>query len=54
LRQVGIETAAVKWPNDIIVNFRKLAGILIETQGDMLGPSVAVIGIGLNYRLQIK
>ena len=51
LRQVGIKGAAVKWPNDIIVNFRKLAGILIETQGDMLGPSVAVIGIGLNYRL---
>jgi BirA family biotin operon repressor/biotin-[acetyl-CoA-carboxylase] ligase len=52
LRQAGIAGAAVKWPNDIIVNFRKLAGILIETQGDMLGPSVAVIGIGLNYRLQ--
>jgi BirA family transcriptional regulator, biotin operon repressor / biotin---[acetyl-CoA-carboxylase] ligase len=52
LRQVGVGDAAVKWPNDIIVNFRKLAGILIETQGDMLGPSVAVIGIGLNYRLQ--
>jgi BirA family biotin operon repressor/biotin-[acetyl-CoA-carboxylase] ligase len=52
LRQVGIEAAAVKWPNDIVVNFRKLAGILIETQGDMLGPCVAVIGIGLNYRLQ--
>jgi BirA family biotin operon repressor/biotin-[acetyl-CoA-carboxylase] ligase len=52
LRQVGIASAAVKWPNDIIVNFRKLAGILIETHGDMLGPSAAVIGIGLNYRLQ--
>lgn len=52
LREAGISNAAVKWPNDIIVNFHKLAGILIETQGDMLGPSVAVIGIGLNYRLQ--
>ncbi len=29
----------------------KLAGILIEAQGDMLGPSVVVIGIGLNLRL---
>ncbi len=51
LRKVGIQGAAVKWPNDVIVNFHKLAGILIETQGDMLGPSAAVIGIGLNYRL---
>jgi len=30
---------------------RKLAGILIELQGDMLGPSAAVIGIGLNVKL---
>lgn len=30
----------------------KLAGILIETQGDMLGPSAVVIGIGLNLSLQ--
>ena len=52
LREAGIADAAVKWPNDIIIKFRKLAGILIETQGDMLGPSVAVIGVGLNYRLQ--
>ena len=29
----------------------KLAGILIEAQGDMLGPSLVVIGIGLNLRL---
>jgi BirA family biotin operon repressor/biotin-[acetyl-CoA-carboxylase] ligase len=29
----------------------KLAGILIEMQGDMLGPSTAVIGIGVNLRL---
>jgi BirA family transcriptional regulator, biotin operon repressor / biotin---[acetyl-CoA-carboxylase] ligase len=31
--------------------FAKLAGILIEVQGDMEGPSQAVIGIGLNLRL---
>jgi BirA family biotin operon repressor/biotin-[acetyl-CoA-carboxylase] ligase len=29
----------------------KIAGILIEAQGDMLGPSFVVIGIGLNLRL---
>ncbi len=51
LRGVGISRAQVKWPNDIWVDGQKLAGILIETQGDMLGPSAAVIGIGINYRL---
>jgi BirA family biotin operon repressor/biotin-[acetyl-CoA-carboxylase] ligase len=34
-----------------VVDFRKLAGILVETSGEMQGPSVAVIGVGVNYRL---
>lgn len=51
LRSCGVERAQVKWPNDLVVDFRKLAGILIETSGEMQGPSVAVIGVGLNWRL---
>jgi BirA family biotin operon repressor/biotin-[acetyl-CoA-carboxylase] ligase len=34
-----------------VADFRKLAGILVETSGEMQGPSVAVIGVGVNYRL---
>lgn len=41
----------LKWPNDVLVGFRKLAGILVEIQGDIQGPSFAVVGIGLNVRL---
>ncbi|MHB8914808.1 MAG: biotin--[acetyl-CoA-carboxylase] ligase [Thiobacillus sp.] len=41
----------LKWPNDVLVDFRKLAGILVEIQGDIQGPSFAVVGIGLNVRL---
>jgi len=41
----------VKWPNDIYCRDRKLGGILIETSGSVLGPSAAVVGVGLNYRL---
>ena len=52
LRKAGVNDAMLKWPNDVIVNGEKLAGILIETQGDMLGPTAAVIGVGLNVRLQ--
>ena len=41
----------LKWPNDILAGFRKLAGILVEIQGDALGPAWAVIGIGINRRM---
>ncbi|MGE5319249.1 MAG: biotin--[acetyl-CoA-carboxylase] ligase [Hyphomicrobiaceae bacterium] len=44
-------TARLKWPNDILVDYRKLAGILVEVQGDMHGAAFAVVGIGLNVRL---
>jgi len=40
----------VKWPNDVLLDGRKLAGILIETQGDMLRAASAVIGIGVNVQ----
>lgn len=51
LRGAGLERAQVKWPNDVVCDFRKLAGVLIETSGEIQGPTVAVIGVGLNYRL---
>lgn len=50
LRKVGAHDAQLKWPNDVVLPGGKLAGILIEMQGDVLGPSVAVIGIGINVR----
>lgn len=47
LRALGV-AAWVKWPNDVLLGDAKLAGILIETQGDVLSGATAVIGIGLN------
>jgi BirA family biotin operon repressor/biotin-[acetyl-CoA-carboxylase] ligase len=38
----------IKWPNDLLINDRKLAGTLIELQSDSKGLLSAVIGIGLN------
>lgn len=43
--------ARLKWPNDVLVGHRKLAGILVEVQGDMHGAAFAVVGMGLNVRL---
>jgi BirA family transcriptional regulator, biotin operon repressor / biotin---[acetyl-CoA-carboxylase] ligase len=51
LRAQGVREAALKWPNDVIVDHHKLAGVLIETQGDMLGPTAATIGCGINVKL---
>jgi len=41
----------VKWPNDLVVGWKKLAGVLIETK--ISGPELvyAIIGIGLNVNL---
>ena len=41
----------LKWPNDVLVDYRKLAGILVEVQGDLHGSAFAVVGIGLNVRM---
>jgi BirA family transcriptional regulator, biotin operon repressor / biotin---[acetyl-CoA-carboxylase] ligase len=38
---------ALKWPNDLLCTGRKIAGILIEGEGD---PVVAAVGIGVNCR----
>jgi BirA family biotin operon repressor/biotin-[acetyl-CoA-carboxylase] ligase len=51
LRQLGIDDAGLKWPNDIYWRGRKLAGILIEVSGESSGPCHAVIGLGLNVYL---
>jgi BirA family transcriptional regulator, biotin operon repressor / biotin---[acetyl-CoA-carboxylase] ligase len=48
LREFGIEAAGLKWPNDILVNNAKLAGILIDIVGEAAGPCAVVIGVGVN------
>lgn len=51
LERAGVAGVGVKWPNDLVHDWRKLGGILVETSGEMLGPTAAVVGIGINYRL---
>lgn len=41
-------TIRIKWPNDMMVNSKKIAGILIENQVQGNSFSSAVVGIGLN------
>ncbi len=51
LRKKGVESAKLKWPNDILINGRKLCGILLEMHGESHGPYVIVIGVGLNINM---
>jgi BirA family biotin operon repressor/biotin-[acetyl-CoA-carboxylase] ligase len=51
LRRLGARGIALKWPNDLMLNRRKLGGILIETLPSGSG-SLVIVGIGINCREQ--
>lgn len=51
LQALGLDGHALKWPNDVLVGGRKLAGILLEVSGEAGGPATAVIGVGVNLHL---
>jgi BirA family transcriptional regulator, biotin operon repressor / biotin---[acetyl-CoA-carboxylase] ligase len=50
LRALGAARAALKWPNDLLVDGAKLGGILVETRASGSAAPCAVIGIGINLR----
>ena len=54
IARVCYARAVIKWPNDVLIEERKVAGILIETSHDALGQMLAVIGIGLNVNGHIE
>lgn len=47
----GQSGITLKWPNDVLLDGRKLAGILLEVQGDMEGACHVVVGVGVNTLL---
>ncbi|MBB3170169.1 bifunctional biotin--[acetyl-CoA-carboxylase] ligase/biotin operon repressor BirA [Simiduia aestuariiviva] len=51
LRSAGLVAVGLKWPNDLLVDGRKLGGILLEMTGDPAGECQVVIGIGLNVQM---
>ena len=51
LTRLGATGVALKWPNDIYLADRKLAGILIEMRSEFGGPCLIVIGLGMNIAL---
>ena len=51
LQSFGIEDLGVKWPNDIYLNNKKLAGVLIEMSGQADSECHLVVGIGINISM---
>lgn len=51
LEQLGVTGAGLKWPNDVLHERRKLAGLLLEVSGEQSGPSRVVLGLGMNVSL---
>ncbi|MGC0861935.1 bifunctional biotin--[acetyl-CoA-carboxylase] ligase/biotin operon repressor BirA [Pantoea agglomerans] len=52
LRSLGADDVRVKWPNDIYLNDRKLAGILVELTGKTGDAAQIVIGAGINLAMR--
>ncbi|MFP8965515.1 bifunctional biotin--[acetyl-CoA-carboxylase] ligase/biotin operon repressor BirA [Pokkaliibacter sp. CJK22405] len=52
LHRLGVEGVELKWPNDVLIDNKKVSGILIEVSGETEGECHVVIGIGLNVEMQ--
>lgn len=51
LESLGVQGVELKWPNDVWVQGRKLAGVLVEAGGDVSGECFAVVGVGINVKM---
>ncbi len=52
IQSLGAENVRVKWPNDLYLNDRKLAGILVELTGKTGDAAQIVMGAGINLGMR--
>jgi len=50
IQQVTMLQPKLKWPNDVMLNGSKLAGILVELQTGNATQSTVIVGVGINVR----
>jgi BirA family biotin operon repressor/biotin-[acetyl-CoA-carboxylase] ligase len=53
LRELGVSGVGLKWPNDVLVGQKKIAGILLELVGDPADVCHVVLGVGINVNMQM-
>ncbi|WP_417690012.1 bifunctional biotin--[acetyl-CoA-carboxylase] ligase/biotin operon repressor BirA [Pseudidiomarina sp.] len=51
VREAGVTGVTLKWPNDVLVDNKKLAGILIDLEGQVIDDAHAIIGVGVNLSM---
>ncbi|RUO60470.1 bifunctional biotin--[acetyl-CoA-carboxylase] ligase/biotin operon repressor BirA [Pseudidiomarina insulisalsae] len=51
IRASGVNDVSLKWPNDVLVDGKKLAGILIDLEGQAVDSAHAIIGVGVNLSM---
>jgi BirA family biotin operon repressor/biotin-[acetyl-CoA-carboxylase] ligase len=51
IQEVSGLTTQLKWPNDILVSGKKVAGLLIETASFPAGEHAALMGVGINVNV---
>jgi len=51
VQRLGLSGHGIKWPNDLVLDGRKLCGCLVELQGNAQGPCDAVLGVGINVHM---
>lgn len=51
LEHAGLDRIGIKWPNDVLVGGKKIAGVLVEAAGELHGDARVIIGVGLNVAM---
>lgn len=54
LEEIGIENPEIKWPNDIMINGKKVCGILTEAITNFNTIEHVIIGVGIDANLSIE